>query len=205
VAFDIHTSHRTLLLLPAAVFVGLVLLVAVFPAMELAERYPDPQAPADPVVARGEHLFRSLGCSYCHTRQIRGDESLTVTVDDRRVVPVLPADRRFGLDEPSVPEEYAGTEAPSLGTQRTGPDLTGVGDRLPDVRWHLWHFHSPRVVSPDSVMPAFGWLFHGPEDREEGDVQVDVIDALGVKELWATPDAMALAEYMISLRRRTRP
>jgi cytochrome c oxidase cbb3-type subunit 2 len=205
--FDIHSSHRTILLLPAATYVVLVLLVAVFPAMDAAERWPaPPTSSADDQVRRGKALYESIGCSYCHTQQIRGDERLKVTVDGKEVVPVIPADRRFGLSVPSRPEDYAGDYPPLLGTQRTGPDLSNVGDRLPDVTWHYWHLYDPRAVSPDSVMEAYTWLFHTRETMETGDAKVDLIEVIQKRipggELWATQDAQDVAEYLISLRRR---
>jgi uncharacterized membrane protein/mono/diheme cytochrome c family protein len=40
----------------------------------------------------------------------------------------------------------------------TGPDLTRVGKRLPDVNWHIKHLKDPRSVDPDSSMPAYDQL-----------------------------------------------
>lgn len=93
-----------------------------------------------------------------------------------------------------------------MGTQRTGPDLSAVGKRLPDVQWHYWHLYNPQSVSPDSLMPPHRFLFTTEEPAE--DVAVDYeevlnIEGLGVPapRLWATPDARALVEYLISLKR----
>jgi len=36
-----------------------------------------------------------------------------------------------------------------------GPDLSFVGDRRPDRKWHLKHFRDPQSVSPGSIMPKF--------------------------------------------------
>ena len=209
-AFDIHKSHRTILLLPAGIYVALVVLVAILPALEMNDRYPaSATPPVDARIRHGKALFESIGCVYCHTQQIRGDERLTVRVDNRDVVPVIPADRRFGLAVPTTAEDYAGDVPPLLGTQRTGPDLTNVGDRLPDVQWHYWHLYAPRSVSPDSVMESYTWLFHTKATKKEADQPVDLIDAIkdGIPggELWATPDAQDLAEYLISLRRKVAP
>ena len=274
--FSIHTSHRTILLLPFLIYVGLVLVVAVFPAIALEKRYPpNPSSrigAGSDLVRDGERVFTSLGCPVCHTQQIRGDERVRVQLGDRLVHPVREPDARFGLDEPTRAEDYADSHPPLIGTQRTGPDLTGVGDRLPSVVWHYWHLYDPRSVSPDSVMPSYrelfriapagmetcapdeppslvfglavligltllfglvgwalfgfsvsmalalvlgfgaGWLVMdacrvcnftpaGCELIEEG------IDELGLPEgarLVATPDAKALAEYLLSLRRPAR-
>jgi cbb3-type cytochrome oxidase cytochrome c subunit len=271
--FSIHTSHKTILLLPFLVYVGLVLIVAVFPAIDLERRYPpNPSSrigAGSELVKRGEGVFISLGCPVCHTQQIRGDERVRVQLGERLVHPVREPDARFGLDEPTRPEDYADSHPPLLGTQRTGPDLTGVGDRLPSVVWHYWHLYDPRSVSPDSVMPSYrelfriapagsetctvdeppslvlslailigltvlfgllGWALFGfslsmalalvlgfgagwlvvdkcracefqPTDCE---LIEEGIDALGLPQdarLVATPDAKALTEYLLSLRR----
>ncbi len=145
--FDIHTSHRAILIVPLAIYVVLVYFVAVAPALEMNRRYP----PSDPALVeeggetapqgagttmalsdrakRGEVVFKAYGCVVCHTQQIRGDERLRVQIGDRMLVPVRAPDARYGLDEPTRPEDYANASPPLLGTQRTGPDLTGDSER----------------------------------------------------------------------------
>jgi cbb3-type cytochrome c oxidase subunit II len=158
--FSIHTSHHAILLLPFCIYVVLVVIVAVLPALEWNRDYPPSgRPPPTELVRQGEREFISQGCTVCHTQQIRGDERSRLQQGDRLVIPVLPPDARFGLDEPSLPEHYADSSPPLLGTQRTGPDLTGVGDRLPSASWHYWHLYDPRSVSPDSVMPSYRYLF----------------------------------------------
>jgi cytochrome c oxidase cbb3-type subunit 2 len=204
VPFDIHSSHRTLLLLPAGIYLVLVAAIAIYPAVDLLERYPSPEvAGAEELEAQGERLFKSHGCVYCHTQQIRGDESRAHVKDGRRVVPVLRVDRRFGLATASAPEDYAGASPPLLGTQRTGPDLTGVGDRLPELAWHHWHLYDPQSVSPGSVMQPYRFLYRTRDERRDGDERVVGFDGLGAPggEIWATPDAQALVEYLVSLKR----
>jgi cbb3-type cytochrome oxidase cytochrome c subunit len=51
-----------------------------------------------------------------------------------------------------------------------GPDLTNVGEKLPDqvdyarlvgreslFNWHLLHYRDPRMITPETVMPSFGF------------------------------------------------
>lgn len=166
-AFDIHSSHRAILLIPICIYLVLVWFVAVAPALEMNETYPyDPTRVTTPLVERGEAVYKAYGCAVCHTQQIRGDERVRVQVGDHLVVPVRAPDARYGLDEPTRPEEYANASPPLIGTQRTGPDLTGVGDRLPSVLWHYWHLYDPRSVSPGSVMPPYRYLFRVTTDPE---------------------------------------
>ncbi|HEX8236403.1 MAG TPA: DUF2231 domain-containing protein [Abditibacteriaceae bacterium] len=36
-----------------------------------------------------------------------------------------------------------------------GPDLTKVGQRLPDINWHIEHLKDPQSLRPDSTMPSY--------------------------------------------------
>lgn len=206
---DIHSNHRLLFLLPASLYLVLVLATAVLPAISEAEREATMEKqplPAD--IAWGREIYRTEeNCTACHTQQIRGDQLRAYTVRGEEVVPVLRADARFGLDRPTRWEDYAHLEAPMLGTQRTGPDLMAVGDRLgTGPMWHYWHLYAPRSVSPGSTMEAYPWLFSTTKPEAENGIEpepVELIDALGVDgdELWATPKAVALTRYLLSLRR----
>lgn len=40
----------------------------------------------------------------------------------------------------------------------TGPDLTTVGARQPDVGWHIKHLKNPSSIVPKSAMPAYAQL-----------------------------------------------
>ena len=52
------------------------------------------------------------------------------------------------------------------GSKRTGPDLARVGDRYSDD-WHRAHLYNPRNVVPESVMPAYPWLFENTLDGKD--------------------------------------
>ena len=71
---NIHTSHRMVLLLPAGMYVVLVLLVAVIPAQHEAqlESKMEKRYVSD-IVARGRKVYQSLNCVACHTQQVRGN------------------------------------------------------------------------------------------------------------------------------------
>lgn len=206
-AFSIHTNHRVLFLLPAGIYLVLVYLCAVWPAMqEQAAMEKIPQPPENALVARGRELYGAFNCVTCHTQQIRGDERKASDNDGVRVVPVLEADARFGRELATRAEEYAWQDPVFMGTQRIGPDLSSTGRRLPEAQWHYWHLYDPQSVSPDSLMPPHRFLF--TTEAPTGDAQYDyeevqVIAGLGVSggKLWAKPDAVALVEYLLSLNR----
>jgi cytochrome c oxidase cbb3-type subunit 2 len=207
-AFNIHQSHRLILLLPLSMYVALVIVCAVIPAQIEARREAQaPKAAPNPIVERGRAVFLQFNCTSCHTQQVRGDEHLALEIDGRRIVPVLAADRRFST-EATTAAHYDHESPALLGTQRTGPDLIGVGERLPGQAWHHWHLYNPRSVSPDSTMEAYPHLYRTdvPADprhlEQAGYEKVERIQGLGLgdKPLWATPDAVALVEYLLSLQ-----
>jgi cytochrome c oxidase cbb3-type subunit 2 len=109
-------------------------------------------------------------------------------------------DRPYG--RPSAAGDFAYATPQLLGTQRTGPDLANIGNRQPDETWHLLHFYNPRIVVPESVMPAFPWLFRIKDHEEPGDIIVPVPDEHkpAGKVVVATRDALSLVAYMQALR-----
>jgi cbb3-type cytochrome c oxidase subunit I len=128
-------------------FVFSFVVLAVWPNRVLerriaATRPPDlPRWPAG--AARGRAVYGREGCAFCHTQLVR------FTDDDVR---------RFG--EPSQAWE-SDLDTPQLwGTRRIGPDLAREAGRRPRD-WQIAHLWNPRDVVPDSVMPAYPWLFDG--------------------------------------------
>ena len=206
-ALNIHTNHRLLFFIPAVTYLILVYLCAVWPAMAEQEAMEAIEKPIeDELLIRGRELYGSYNCVTCHTQQIRGDERKATDLDGVRTVPVLQADARFGRERATSAAEYAWQDPVFMGTQRIGPDLSSTGRRLPDFQWHYWHLYNPQAVSPGSVMPPHRFLFTTtppPADEEFDYEEVRVIEGLGVpgNKLWATPDAKALVEYLISLTR----
>lgn len=102
-------------------------------------------SPLTTSAVEGRGTYLSNGCVYCHSGFSR------------------PQDVRAGLyylyPRESLPGDYATSdEAPNVfGTSRTGPDLTFEGGFHPDD-WHYAHYHDPRFVAPESLMPRFEFL-----------------------------------------------
>lgn len=124
----------------------------------------------------GAAVYRSLGCIYCHTQQVRTDD----------------VERGWG-DRRTVPRDYLHDRPAQLGTMRTGPDLANIGIRQPSADWHYLHLYEPQRTSPDSTMPPHRFLF------ERVGIAKDSHD----KDLIPTDDAHALVAYLTSLRRNT--
>lgn len=137
---------------------------------------------------RGREVYIANGCVYCHTQQPR----------DRNVGP----DAARGWGRPSVPADYYYDKPHLLGSMRTGPDLFNIGARQPSKEWHLGHLYQPRAYVPDSIMPAYPFLFD-VKDAAEADEQVVTIPPafrpLGGKVVVATPAALDLVKYLQGL------
>ncbi len=127
---------------------------------------------------RGIEIYKSEGCVYCHTQQVRDLDS------DKR---------RYGwrLVEAPASEswEYVNDKNHFLGTKRTGPDLARVGGKY-SSEWHYAHFKNPRDMGdkfPDrkgiyekaSIMPSFAYL----TDEEIADLTA-YIQTLGRNKNW---------------------
>lgn len=202
-----HTNHRLLAIVPLAVFASLTCLIAIFPAVGMNLRYPAPDEPlrVSDSVKRGHELFLKENCGACHTMQVRSDPRLPL--DEMGHLPALEQDARYG--RASRPEDYVSESPPQLGSQRTGPDLANVADRIPSLDWHLTHLYDARIVVPDSTMQAFPWYFKATGDPSKGDRRVLISsiaqERLGPSfEVWATKDAISLAEYLLTLKAANR-
>lgn len=179
--------------LGAVAIIGLATaLLVVMPAVTLKD-VPPPEglAPYTAEQLRGRQVYIANGCVYCHSQQPRD--------------PSVGPDQQRGWGRPSVPGDYHYDEPHLLGTMRTGPDLLNIAVRQPSRDWHLGHLYQPRAYLPGSIMPAYPFLF---ERRTGTDAQPgEVIVALppGVAppgmRIVATPDAIALVDYLLSLDR----
>lgn len=148
--------------------------------------YPVPPAG---LVAEGRRLYRSLGCLYCHTQQVR-PEGYGADIE-----------RGWGTRR-TVARDHIYDAPPLLGTMRTGPDLANIGVRQPSDNWHLLHLYNPQITSPGSTMPPFPFLFERRDERVELPY-----DALDFPPDWQeegvvvvpTTEAKALVAYLKSL------
>lgn len=96
--------------------------------------------PRTPLEQAGRRIYAREGCWYCHTQQVR------------------PVKADANLGPVSRPGDYAYDKPALLGSKRQGPDLSWVGDRLPDVDYHIAHLRNPRSTMPLSIMPSYKHL-----------------------------------------------
>lgn len=189
-------NHKQLFTTAFLFFGGLTLLVAIFPALN-NQRINKPLPGwygLSPEAQHGKQIFVSNGCVACHTQQVRDVEM----------------DKPWG-SRPSIAADYAINKrtdfwrntATLMGTERTGPDLTNIGERQPSVDWQLVHLYNPRIVVKESIMPAFPWLFTVKTHPDSTDKVVNVPAAFAdgaVGKIVATADALDLVAYLRSLK-----
>jgi cytochrome c oxidase cbb3-type subunit 2 len=176
-----------------AVMASAICLLVLVPAAMLREvRPPAGLAPYTARQLAGRESYIANGCLYCHSQQIR-DPAFTTDVD-----------RGWG-NRATVPADYVYDRPHLMGTMRTGPDLINVGQRLPSEEWHLIHLYDPRALNEWSNMPGFPYLF---EERAPADVGPTerVVRIPGPRApqgvvVVATPEALALVDYLLSLKR----
>lgn len=139
-----HTRPVALVGVVGIVFLVLSWIIALGPALQLREQTKLIVAtlgPPSDAVLRGRDVYLAEGCGYCHSQLVRA-----TFVD-------APYGRAHKADD------YAGQNPPMPGSQRTGPDLSDVGNRQPSWIWNFMHLYNPRSMVAQSIMPSFPWYF----------------------------------------------
>jgi cytochrome c oxidase cbb3-type subunit 2 len=198
---DFFDNHKKLFWTAGLFFIGLTILVAIIPAINNQENNA-PLANAVPLsedAIKGKSIYIANGCVGCHTQQVRN----------------VDMDKVWG-ERPGIPADYAAIKrtdfwrntATLMGTERTGPDLTNIGNRQPSIDWNLVHLYNPRIVVKESIMPAYPWLFVIKKEPSKGDVIVNVpagyVDDKQGK-IVASKDALHLVAYLQSLKQTKLP
>ena len=172
------------------VYAVLATVMGVLPGIKLSHAPPGPGVnPLTALQAEGRAVYVASGCSYCHTQQVRP----------------LQHDKVFG--RPSAPGDFTYQTPELLGSERTGPDLTNVGARQPSLVWQYIHLYNPRAVVPQSIMPAFDWMFRVVDSAPPGVTPIALPKAyaptLGV--VVPTRDAESLVGYLLALKQAPFP
>lgn len=151
----------TVLVVIAISFGGLTQIVPQFFLKETTE----PVAGLKPLPAlqlEGRDIYIREGCHVCHTQMVR---------------PLRAEVERYGHYSVAGESIY---DHPFLwGSKRTGPDLARVGGRYSDD-WHKTHLFNPRIVVPESNMPAFPWLYDNVLDGKDTAAKMRALRRVGV-------------------------
>jgi len=145
-----------------AIAVGSV--IEIYPTLSL-HKYVNPAnivEPHTPLEIAGRDVYIKEGCYTCHSQQIR---------------PIASEVLRYG--PASTIEESMYDRPFQWGSKRTGPDLSRVGKKYPNL-WHLNHMIDPRAVTPKSIMPNYPWLAEKNTDYLSLRKKLSVLKMLGV-------------------------
>lgn len=196
-----YSNHKLLFWTALLFFLFLTLIVAILPALNVQKLY-EPLPDSKPLTKdelAGKMIYVENGCIACHTQQVREVEM----------------DKVFG-SRPSIAADLARNKRPNawqntatlLGSERTGPDLTNIGERQSSKDWHLLHLYQPRSVVKESIMPSYSFLFKEKDYLQKGDVEVKVPDEFKRnknKKIVVTKEAMQLVSYLLSLKQAPLP
>ena len=196
---DFFNNHSKLFKTALGLFLFLTTIIALIPAFNNQKNNaPLPNAIAlTPDEIAGKAIFVANGCVACHSQQVRN----------------INMDKMYG-SRPSIAADYAANErtdiwrntATLMGTERTGPDLTNIGNRQPSIAWHLLHLYQPRGVVEQSIMPAYPWLFNTKDSITKNEVEVIVPDKFAINgKIVATKEALQLVAYLQSLKQTPLP
>ncbi len=136
----------------------------------------------------GRKIYQAQGCIYCHSQQVRPAN--------------FGADMERGWGQRrSLPRDYVLQSPPLLGTMRTGPDLANIGVRQPADAWHHLHLFDARLVTAESIMPPFSYLYE-ETGHPPGPSGYRLPDTYRGKPSWIIPkrEARQLVAYIKALR-----
>jgi cytochrome c oxidase cbb3-type subunit II len=198
---NIFNDHRKLYPIAGLLFAFLTYIVVVMPAFD--NQYNNLPLPGTKPLSgdakAGKLIYIAEGCVGCHSQQVRN----------------VDMDKMFGA-RPGMASDYANigrtsiwqNTATLMGTERTGPDLTDVGNRQPSKDWNLMHLYQPRSVVSQSIMPSYNWLFEMKLNPSKTDVVVSMPAQFlnqKVGKLVATKEALQLVAYLQSLKQTPLP
>jgi cytochrome c oxidase cbb3-type subunit 2 len=161
---DIVEQNIGLMTILAVIAISFGALVEIIPQFFLKETT-TPIAglkPLPAMVLEGRDIYIREGCHVCHTQMVR---------------PLRAEIERYGHYSVAGESVY---EHPFLwGSKRTGPDLARVGKRYSDD-WHKAHLYNPRSVVPESIMPAYPWLYDNKLDGKDTATKMRALRLVGV-------------------------
>jgi cytochrome c oxidase cbb3-type subunit II len=140
---------------------GLVEIVPLYAVKSTIERV-EGVRPYSPLEQRGRDIYLREGCYVCHSQQIR---------------PFRDEVERYG--HYSLAAESMYDHPFQWGSKRTGPDLARVGGKYSND-WHVAHFHNPREIVPESIMPSYPFLAERTLETDDIAARLEALAVTGV-------------------------
>lgn len=141
------------------------------------------------IALQGSKEYVSLGCTTCHTQQVRLVEA------------GFDVERGWGK-RPSVPRDYIFHEEVNIGNTRVGPDLANVGQRGYSDEWLHIHLFQPQIVVPDSICPPSPFLYQTVSTKTSNAIEVKEFsdEPSSTKFIVPTLRANRVISYLNSLK-----
>jgi len=138
---------------------------------------------------QGSKEYVSLGCTTCHTQQVRLVEA------------GFDVERGWGK-RPSVPRDYIFHEEVNIGNTRVGPDLANVGQRGYSDEWLHTHLFQPQIVVPDSICPPSPFLYQTISTKTSSAIEVKEFSNEANSAIFIVPTLRAkrVISYLNSLK-----
>jgi len=138
---------------------------------------------------QGSKEYVSLGCTTCHTQQVRLVEA------------GIDVERGWGK-RPSVPRDYIFHEEVNIGNTRVGPDLANVGQRGYSDEWLHTHLFQPQIVVPDSICPPSPFLYQTISTKTSSAIEVKEFSNEANSAIFIVPTLRAkrVISYLNSLK-----
>jgi len=159
--FERHSILLTVGILIVVAIGGLVEIVPLFWIGSTIEKV-EGMRPYTPLELAGRDIYRREGCYNCHSQMIR---ALRDEVE------------RYG--HYSLAAESMYDHPFQWGSKRTGPDLARVGGKYSND-WHVAHFHDPREIVPESIMPSYPFLAETKLDTSDITERLQALIVTGV-------------------------
>ncbi|MEO7992961.1 MAG: cbb3-type cytochrome c oxidase subunit II [bacterium] len=164
-----NKDYAFLVAFASATFLSIVFMTVILPNLVFNPKPSEYVVDLTAEQLKGREIYKREGCWYCHTQFVRPQ--------DRNDGPVaLAGDYEF-LPSTIKRADGMGVQLNHLlGTERTGPDLSLVGGKMPDA-WHIAHHSHPQAFNPGSLMPSFDYL-----SEEDMSNLVAYVQTLGAKK-----------------------
>lgn len=187
--------------------------LVVLPWSALGHLQPVPQSGSDDITPwdspglakEGERVYAANGCVYCHTQQVRASSSGADIIRGWGTAKNEDGDKPADITRRTYPRDYIWQNQVFLGNNRTGADLSNVGNRFTTADAIYRYLYDPTSANPHSSMPAYRFLFS--TRRIDGAPSSSALALEGANrpapgyEVIPTADAQALAVYLLSLKK----